>query len=50
MHLIPTVLLQGLHDYLMTRPMLEVEGLVSGLRNCQPMPSAPPKVEEQTEA
>ena len=50
MHLIPVALLQALHDYLMTRPMVEVEPMVTALRNCQPMPAAAPKVEDQSEA
>ena len=33
---IPHVLAQAIHDYLMTRPMAEVETMVAGLRACQP--------------
>lgn len=34
---ISTELLQAVHDYLLTRPMLEVEGLVGALRKeCTP--------------
>lgn len=40
MHLIPPSLLQGLHDYLMIRPMGEVEPLVTALRQCKPVPAA----------
>lgn len=36
MHEIPSDLLQALHDYLMARPMREVEGLVAGIRQCKP--------------
>jgi hypothetical protein len=36
---IPAPLLQAIHDYLMTRPMREVETLVLDIRKCAP--SAP---------
>jgi hypothetical protein len=32
---IPQVLAQAIHDYLMTRPMAEVETMVNGLRAAQ---------------
>lgn len=34
--LIPANLAQAIHDYLLTRPMREVEALVNALRQCQP--------------
>lgn len=37
---VPAQLAQGIHEYLMTRPMREVEGLVAGLRQCAPPPEA----------
>lgn len=33
---IPAQLAQAIHDYLLTRPMREVEALVNALRQCQP--------------
>lgn len=33
---IPAQLAQAIHDYLLTRPMREVEGLVNALRECKP--------------
>lgn len=41
MHNIPDDLLKALHDYLLTRPMGEVEGLVVGIRSrCAPIKDA----------
>lgn len=37
---IPPHLAQAIHDYLLTRPMREVEGLVNALRQCQPKQAA----------
>ncbi|HMV22634.1 MAG TPA: hypothetical protein PKE50_15295 [Rhodocyclaceae bacterium] len=34
--IIPTDLASAIHDYLTTRPMREVEGLVSALRQARP--------------
>lgn len=34
---IPADLAQALHEYLTTRPMREVEGLVVALRNAKPV-------------
>lgn len=34
---IPKNLLQALYQYLMTKPMNEVENLVTGIRNCKPV-------------
>lgn len=40
MHTIPNELLQTLHDYLVTRPMNEVEGMVMAIRQtCKPVQS-----------
>lgn len=36
---IPQQLAQAIHDYLVTRPMREVEGLVAPLRQAQPVNS-----------
>ena len=36
--LLPVELAQALHDYLMTRPMGEVERIVLPLRNLKPAP------------
>jgi hypothetical protein len=33
---LPPDLAQAIHDYLVTRPMREVEGLVNALRECRP--------------
>jgi hypothetical protein len=33
---LPPELAQAIHDYLVTRPMREVEGLVNALRECRP--------------
>jgi hypothetical protein len=33
---VPPQLAQALHDYLLTRPMREVEPLVNALRECKP--------------
>jgi hypothetical protein len=33
---VPADLLQALHDYLVQRPMREVEGLVTAIRTCKP--------------
>jgi len=33
---LPPELAQAIHDYLVTRPMREVEGLVTALRQCKP--------------
>lgn len=33
---LPTELVQAIHDYLMTRPMREVEALVTAIRNAKP--------------
>jgi hypothetical protein len=33
---IPPQLAQALHDYLLTRPMREVEAMVNALRECKP--------------
>ena len=33
---IPAQLAQAIHEYLLTRPMREVEGLVNALRECKP--------------
>lgn len=38
-------LLQAIHDYLVTRPMQEVEGLVSGVRACEKI-DGPEKVKD----
>lgn len=38
---IPQGLAQAIHDYLMTRPMREVEGLVAPLRQAQPIKDTP---------
>lgn len=37
---VPPQLAQALHDYLVTRPMREVEGLVNALRECKPKDAA----------
>lgn len=34
---LPADLVQAVHDYLMTRPMQEVEALVVGLRKAKPV-------------
>lgn len=34
MFLVPKELMQAVHDYLLSRPMREVEPLVSSLREC----------------
>jgi hypothetical protein len=34
---VPQTLLQALHDYLMSKPMIEVEQLVVGIRQCKPI-------------
>lgn len=44
MILVPMPILQVLHDYLLTRPMGEVEQLVAALRKCKP---APPPASDQ---
>jgi len=41
---IPEQLARALHDYLLTRPMREVEGLVGALRQCQPKEEADEQV------
>lgn len=37
---IPQQLAQAIHDYLLSRPMREVEGLVNALRQCKPKDEA----------
>ena len=34
---LPSDLVQAIHDYLMTRPMREVEALVAAIRNAKPV-------------
>lgn len=34
---IPENLLQGIYQYLINKPMIEVENLISGIRNCTPI-------------
>ena len=34
---LPSELVQAIHDYLMTRPMREVEALVAAIRNAKPV-------------
>ena len=34
---LPANLVQALHDYLMTRPMIEVEALVAEIRKAKPV-------------
>lgn len=46
--IIPTRLASALHDYLLTRPMGEVEGLVVGLRQAKPFDPAPPEAKKPT--
>lgn len=50
--LVPSSLIQAVHDYLTTRPMREVEGLVVGLRSAKPLtppaPPTPPEPEPQS--
>jgi hypothetical protein len=41
--LIPAAFAQQLHDYLLGRPMGEVEPLVAGLRRLQPAPQPTPQ-------
>lgn len=43
MMLIPQPLLQALHDYLITKPMSEVEQLVAAIRQCKPAPEPTPE-------
>lgn len=33
---LPPELAQAIHEYLVTRPMREVEGMVNALRQCKP--------------
>jgi hypothetical protein len=40
--MMPQHLVENLHSYLLARPMIEVEGLVLGLRQVQPMPIPDP--------
>lgn len=49
---IPQDLAQELHDYLMTRPMREVEPLVVNLRQCEALPedaASPPPAKPENE-
>jgi len=38
---LPPDLIQAIHDYLMTRPMREVEALVLGIRDAKPVEKPP---------
>jgi len=42
---VPADLLQALHDYLVSRPMVEVEPLVARLRQCKRVQPAPDATE-----
>ena len=42
-------LAQALHDYLMTRPMGEVEGLALGLRQASPLPKTDEKADPESD-
>lgn len=53
MILVPTQLLQALHDYLMTRPMAEVEQMALSIRQCKtapPVEAAPEPADEAPKA
>ena len=46
--IIDAPLAQAIADYLAVRPFVEVEGLINGLRQLQPLPA--PKIEKADEA